>query len=244
MRMLATRRIGSGIGLAKAELVARTLEREIRDGRAPHGAPLASETALTRRFAVSRNTVRRGLELLAQQGLITTRTGVGSFVTYNGTTIDGALGWSVALSREAGEVETRVLDIRQGPCARADGALGGGGVYLCVDRLRFCTVFGHGISLERSRLPWRDGFARLVTDGLVGNSISATLASFGLVPAGGREVAGVLPALGPEEAAIMGRVSGTPMLRLERMVRDAGGVWLEYVDSLLDPERFGLQVDF
>jgi len=241
MRTPGTQRIGQ----AKAELVADTLEREIRDGRAPHGAPLASETALTRRFAVSRNTIRRGLMLLARQGLITTRIGIGSFVTYNGTTIDAALGWSVALSREAGQVETRVLDIRRGPCGRADAAMDAGdGNYLCIDRLRFCTAAGHGISLERSRMPWREGFDRLLAEGLVDGSISATLAAFGLLPAMGREVAGVLPALGPVDAAIMGRAPGAPMLRLERLVRDAQGACIEYVDSLLDPSRFGLRVDF
>ena len=68
------------VGLPKAELVARTLAREIREGRVAHGAQLDSEGGLMRRFEVSRNTVRRGLEILARQGLITTRTGIGSFV--------------------------------------------------------------------------------------------------------------------------------------------------------------------
>lgn len=236
------------VGLAKAERVAFALERDIRNGRAPHGAALASETELTRRFSVSRNTVRRGLKLLAEQGLITTRTGIGSFVTYNGSAMDAAQGWSLALAREGDAVETQVLDIRRGPCGRANRFLDAAGVeagdYLCVDRLRFCRSEGRGISLERSRLPWREGFDRLLRDGLVDGSISATLAAFGLVPASGCEAAGVLPALGPEEAAMMGRQPGTPMLRLERVVRDGQGQCLEYVESLLDPVRFGLRMEF
>jgi GntR family transcriptional regulator len=235
-----------GVGLAKAEHVARTLEREIRDGHAPHGAALASETELTRRFAVSRNTVRRGLKLLVRRGLITTRVGIGSFVTYDGRTIDGAQGWTLALSRSGRDVETRLLAIRKGPCDRADAFRddGGTGDYLCVDRMRFCPVEGMGISLERSRLPWRQGFEALVEGGLPGGSISATLAAFGLTPASGREGAAVLPGLGASEAAILGRVPGTPMLRLERLVRDAEGTCIEYVESLLDPAHFGLQVEF
>jgi GntR family transcriptional regulator len=235
---------GRRVGLAKAERVAFALERDIRDGRAPHGAALESETELTRRFAVSRNTVRRGLKLLAEQGLITTRTGIGSFVTYNGSTMDGALGWTVALAREGGAVETRMLDLRRGPCARADAALGATGEYLCVDRLRLCRTAGHAISLERSRLPWRAGFERLLQGGLVDGSISATLVAFGLVQASGWEAAGVLPALGAEDAAMMGRAPGQPMLRLERVVRDGQGGGIEYVESLLDPVRFGLRVEF
>lgn len=234
------------VGVAKAELVARTLEREIRQGRAPHGAALASETELQRRFDVSRNTVRRGLKLLVRRGLITTRVGIGSFVTYDGSTIDGAQGWTVALSRAGRDVVTRLLAIRKGPCARADAFRDDSdtGDYLCVDRMRFCPVEGLGISLERSRLPWRQGFQALVDGGLPDGSISATLAAFGLIPASGCEGAAVLPALGVEEAALLGRACGTPMLRLERLVRDADGACIEYVESLLDPVHFGLRVEF
>ena len=38
-----------------------------------HGAKLESEHQLVRRFEVSRATVRKGLEVLAEKGLITTR---------------------------------------------------------------------------------------------------------------------------------------------------------------------------
>jgi GntR family transcriptional regulator len=41
-----------------------------------------------RRFDVSRNTVRKGLEALTGKGLITTRVGIVSFVTFNGSMID------------------------------------------------------------------------------------------------------------------------------------------------------------
>ena len=52
------------IGLAKSEQVARTLERDIRAGRLSNGDLIDSEAGLMRRFSVSRNTVRRGLEML------------------------------------------------------------------------------------------------------------------------------------------------------------------------------------
>ncbi len=90
------------VGLAKSEQVAETLEREIRQGRLARGDQLESEGNLMQRFAVSRNTVRRGLDILSRRGLIRTRTGIGSFVTYDGATIDSALGWTVALSDSEG----------------------------------------------------------------------------------------------------------------------------------------------
>lgn len=232
------------IGLPKSELVARTLEREIRDGRLLHGDQLDSEGGLMRRFSVSRNTVRRGLEILARQGLITTRTGIGSFVTYDGTTIDSNLGWTVALSHGEGAVETRLLGIARGSSLRADARLGAGGSYLRIDRLRVCRKAGWGISLERSRLPWREGFAPILTGGLEGGSLNATLAAIGLAAASGQEVVGVIPALSPVDAGIMARPAGAPMLRLERVTRTTEGDTLEYVESILDPTRFGLRIDF
>ncbi len=230
--------------MAKSEIVAHTLEREIREGRFGHGDQLDSEGGLMRRFSVSRNTVRRGLALLARQGLITTRTGIGSFVTYNGTTIDSNLGWTTALSCGIGEVTTRVLVIWQGACAKADRHFGEKSAYLCIDRLRFCEAAGCGISLERSRLPWRDPFEAVLAAGLSGGSLNRTLNEMGLAAAGGQEIAGVIPALSKPDAAIMERRPGSPMLRLERVTRCADGSALEYVESILDPARFGLRVDF
>jgi GntR family transcriptional regulator len=229
------------VGLPKAELVARTLAREIREGRVAHGAQLDSEGGLMRRFEVSRNTVRRGLEILARQGLITTRTGIGSFVTYDGTPIDSNLGWTVALAQD-GATETRLLDLSRGGCAMADRCLGRAGDYLRVDRVRLSG--GLGISLERSRLPWRSGFAPVLRDGLTGGSLNRTLQDMGLRAAKGREVAGVLAALTPADAATMARPAGQPMLRLERVTQGADGAVLEVVESLLDPDRFGLRIEF
>jgi GntR family transcriptional regulator len=232
------------VGAAKSERVAGSLEADIRAGRMAHGDQLDSEGRLMQRFAVSRNTVRRGLELLASKGLITTRTGIGSFVTYDGTTIDSALGWTVALAHGAGRVETRLLDLRRAGCPRADAALGGTGDYLCLDRLRYSHDAGCGISLERSRLPWRAAFQAVLEGGLTDGSLSRTLADLGLAAAGGAETATVLPALSAVDAAIMGRRAGQPMLRLERVTRGQDGGVLEWVDSLLDPAHFGLRIAF
>lgn len=232
-------------GMPKSELVARTLEREIREGRVGHGEQLESAGELMRRFSVSRNTVRRGLEILTQQGLITTRTGIGSFVTYDGTTIDSNLGWTVALSSGTGTVETHVLAFERGTSDDADKRLDTDkGDYLCLDRLRFCNSDKKGISLERSRLPWRPEFKPLLDAGLSGGSLNQTLSELGLASASGQEVAGVIPALSDNDAAQMKREPGTPMLRLERVTRCANGSVLEYVESILDPDRFGLRIDF
>ncbi len=235
--------------LAKSELVAHALAREIKAGQVLRGDQLDSEGALMRRFEVSRNTVRRGLQMLVDQGLITTRTGIGSFVTYQGDVIDDRKGWSVALSEVPERLETRLLDLRRGSCARSDAFLSlrdlpAPGDYLCIDRLRLSCETGEGVSLERSRLPWRDVFAAIPVAGLVDDSLSRTLLAQGLSATTGEELAGVLSALGDADATCMRRPVGGPMLRLHRLTRAADGSLLELVESLLDPNRFGLRMVF
>lgn len=225
--------------------VARTLEREIRAGKFSRGDRLASENALVRRFSVSRNTVRKGLEELTRQGLITTRGGIGSFVTYDGASIDDALGWTMALSRSADVVETRVLRIQRAACPMASAFLDvTPDDFLHVDRIRLLEGGGVGISLERSRSPWRAAFDDVLANGLVDGSLNETFASIGLAIDHGEEWAEVMPALPEEDARAMGRAATEPMLRLRRVTRTAAGEVIEFVESLLDPRRFGLHLEF
>lgn len=233
------------VGLSKSMQVAQTLEREIRSGQIPHGDLLASEAALMRRFSVSRNTVRKGLEQLARQGMITTRSGIGSFVTYDGQMIDNALGWTLALAREESEIVTRVLDISRGASALGAEKLGDGMAdALRLDRLRVLSESGLGISLERSRLPWQAAFQEVLAQGLPDGSLNRVLVESGVNVASGEEWAEVLPSLSEADAVLMARPAGTPMLLMKRLTRNASGQVIEYVESLLDPERFGLHLTF
>jgi GntR family transcriptional regulator len=62
------------------ERVHGALADDIEHGRLPPNARLPSERDLSRRFAVSRVTVRRALAELAREGRVTTSTGLGWFV--------------------------------------------------------------------------------------------------------------------------------------------------------------------
>lgn len=232
------------VGVPKAERVARTLEQDIREGRLPHGDQLESESTLMRRFSVSRNTVRKGLETLVRQGLITTRKGMGSFVTYGGELIDSSLGWTLALSQGSRNIETRMLGIRQGTCTIADDVLGTQQTYLCIDRLRYCNESNQGISLERSRLPWRDAYSVIMESGLEEDSLNQTLVNSGLITRSGEEWVGVIPSLPKVDALVMQRAAGQPMMRLRRITRAEDGSVIEFVESVLDPDRFGMHMEF
>jgi GntR family transcriptional regulator len=234
----------AAVAAAKPERVASALEAEIRSGQIPYGERLQSEQELVRRFSVSRTTVRKGLEELSSKGLIVTRMGVGSFVTFNGQTINDAVGWSRALADAGADIATRVLRIEKIEDAALAAQLGiDGSTFIAVDRLRSLAPGGRAISVERSRLPWLEVLQDLPRTGLREGSLTATMHALGLVPDHGEEWAEIHP-LESEEAALLGSKTGAAFLRTRRLVRAANGRPIEYVVSLLDPDFFALHLEF
>ncbi|WP_373505452.1 GntR family transcriptional regulator [Aestuariivirga sp.] len=232
------------IAAAKPDRVASALERDIRSGKLSYGARLESENALVRRFEVSRTTVRKGLETLAGKGLITTRTGIGSFVTFDGQTIDNALGWTRALANQKDVVETRVLRLeRVRDKSLASLLMTASADFIAIDRTRSLKGKGRVVSIERSRVPVRAELEHVLKTGLTRNSLSATFKEAGLIAAAGEEWAEI-ECLSKADAAIAGVKAGTPFLRTRRLVRDARGGPLEHVVSLLDPRHFALHLAF
>lgn len=231
-------------GLSKSEDIAAEIESDIVSGRLPNGTRLDSENALVARFSASRNTVRKGLEDLASRGLIVTRNGIGSFVTFSGQTIDSQLGWSRALERVGSGTETEILQL----AVLSDGALAESlglesNEFLALDRVRRLTDSGQAISLERSRVPLVPELRDLPLRGLIENSLNSSLAAVGLYPNHGEEWAEVSE-LGTADARILGRRRGASYLRLRRLSRTADERIMEHVVSLLDPRYFGLHLSF
>lgn len=71
--------------------IMQALKKEIAAKAFPNGK-LPSEAALCERFTAARETVRRALRELIRQDLVTTRNGVGTFVTRRGARTSGLLG--------------------------------------------------------------------------------------------------------------------------------------------------------
>ncbi|WP_031360169.1 GntR family transcriptional regulator [Caballeronia sordidicola] len=233
------------VGRSKAHMVAATIEQEILTGRLPFGQQLESENELVERFAVSRNTVRKGLDLLTSGGLITRKGGIGSFVTFNGQALDGTLGWTTAIEK-AGGAQTRLLQI----ALVEDETLAQElklerTTFVAIDRMRVIGADAQAqcISLERSRLPFNDDLAALPLEGLVGGSLNRTLIEHGMVPHHGEQWAEVV-GLEAADARLLKRRTGTSFLRSRRVTRDRDERIIEYVVSLLDPAFFALHLEF
>jgi GntR family transcriptional regulator len=227
----------------KHERVAAVLAREIRSGVVRRGARLPGEVELAKRFSVSRNTVRAALAVLAGDNLITTRTGKGSFVLFDGRPLDGRLGWTHALSEQG--VETRMRTVRI-ELTQDRGLAERVGLespeLIVIERVRQLTD-GTAISLERSRIPALDTLRELPGTGLVNGSISATLNRAGLYLDHCRQRLRGRP-LNPTEAALLGRPGGTWFLDTERTSWTADDRFAEQSDCLLDPEHFELSLSY
>jgi GntR family transcriptional regulator len=227
-----------GVNL-KHERIASILAREIRSGRVEHGTQLPGELELARRFSVSRNTVRSALAVLNEDGLITTRTGKGSFVLFDGRPLDDRLGWSYALAGQGVETQVRVLRLAhiQDPELAERLDLDSPDV-IVIERLRV-IVGGEAISIERSRVPAVGELADLPERGLDNDSITAALSRAGLHLDHCEQRLRGRP-LSSEEAELLGRPEGTWFLHTQRTSWTADDRFAEQVDSLLDPRHFEL----
>lgn len=229
-----------GAGL-KHERIAAVLAREIRSGRVRRGSRLPGEVELARRFSVSRTTVRAALAVLTEDGLITTRTGKGSFVLFDGRPLDDQLGWTHALAEQGVRTEVRVVRLAVEHDAGLAAELGlDSPDVVVVERVR-SIVGGEAISLERSRLPAVGVLRDLPDRGLVDGSIVATLSAAGFhVDHCAQRLRG--RPLERAEAELLGRAEGTWFLHTRRTSWTADDRFAEQVDSLLDPRHFELSL--
>jgi GntR family transcriptional regulator len=228
---------------AKYRRIADSLTSRIRRGEIGKGSRLPGELDLAKSYEVSRSTIRQALAELQQAGLIETWTGAGSFVRYDGAYLDDQIGWAEALARQGVVTQARILRLDRIIDTVLAQDLGlAEAVFLALDRVR-STRYGEAISLERSRLPWTDGFADVLRRGLVENSLQRTLEALGIRSIGGSEAV-QLTRLSAAEADLLGRAEGDAFLATRRTVHGADGVVVERVDSLLHPDHFKLQFGF
>ncbi|MBP0495151.1 GntR family transcriptional regulator [Pararoseomonas indoligenes] len=197
------------------------LHEDLRNGRLPVGAALPSEKELCERFGVSRITVRRAMDTLAQEGLIHRSAGRAARVA------EPRLVQAVAAFEDSsGPLRlvrgTRVellgfeWQLADGAVARALGIEEGDQV-LRIARLRRqeeAPVF-HTVTY----LPAEIG-AAINRRALEESALQEVLAAAGFIAAGTERQMGAAPC--PKAvAALLGLRTGAPTFRTERLTRDA-----------------------
>lgn len=227
----------------KHEAVADEIADAIRSGELRTGSRLAGENELAQKFSVSRGTIRRALSELAQRDLIDTRTGSGSFVTFDGANLDDTEGWARALLSAGARVTTENLRVEAIVDPELAATLGTPSInFIAIDRLRR-LIDGPVVSIERSIVPAVAHLANIPTHGLIDGSLTRTLHSAGLRVASGEQWVQVAP-LNAIDAALFDQPEGTPYLHSTNVNRDARGAFVEKLVSVLDPTRFRFHLKF
>lgn len=232
----------------KRAVVVEELAGRIRRGEFSKGQQLEGEHRLAEEFAVSRGTIRQALGELQRQRLISTQSGIGSFVTFDGHQLDSRSGWAQALADVGAGLSTTVLGVAhisgpEVPLLPEGLALPEG---IAVRRIRSSTGPNGDErvhSFECSTIPATGTLANLPATGLVDGSLSKTLEFEGLVAASGQQRVDV-HMLDERQAGILQRQPGTAFLRSVRTSFDAKGRFVEHVVSLLDPAHFTLHLEF
>lgn len=220
------------------ERVAGVLRQEIEAGRWRPGERIPGELELAETYGVSRNTVRRAMNTLANANLVRRRQGQGTFVAEQGvshvlgdlksfTEIISDLGMTPGLTDPTIRVDARPPD-------EAREFLPGAFLWR-IERTR--TANGKPFSLMQSWLPDAVGFDISVEALREAQSLYQLLAEKGLRPAQATEIIRAEAAT-PEEAVLLQVPAGFPLLTIYRWTTDSRGTPIEYVRSTQPGNRF------
>ena len=230
---------------AKARRVYLSLRDQITGGELRDGQSLPGEQKLAETFGVSRVTVRRALDALAQGGLIERRVGSGTKVRARPSGgRPAAMDFNTLMPQlvEMGQQTTaRLLSFSYGTApdfvAVAMGLDGAGKVQIATRvRLARDVPFSHLTTYVPAQIAQNYSENDLATTPLfkllersgvqikeAHQSVSATLA-------------------GPDVAEALDVAVGSALLSLRRVVRDVEGNGVEYLSGLYRPDMFRLEM--
>lgn len=215
----------------------------IRSGRYRPGELLPTEEAFATQFGVSRITIRRAMDALAQAKLIERQQGKGTFVR------KGAMSLPVEvptysmieqISRIGATTAVKVFEFGQ---------------QLPPPEVRAAFAVGDEETLQRAvRVRYQDGEPLIHLTTYVSPLIGATISRedmermslYSLIRRAGRQIARGEQTISAELASpvISQRLNvkiGAPLLSVTRMMNDAAGEPIEHLHFLCSPERFQLR---
>ncbi len=229
----------------KARRVYLLLRDEISNGRFTEGEFLPGENRLADTLKVSRITVRRALDALAADGWIEKKIGAGSVVLSRRNDDEKIAANFATLIPQLVEFDRKTTarllsfsyDQPSRAVARALGLPEGEKVQTAV-RVRLSN--GEPFSYLTTHVP--EDIARNYDEADL-----ATQPLFRLLERSGVQVEGADQTVtatlaGPDVAEALEVSVGSPLLSLERIVRDANGRGVEHLSALYRPDRFRLEM--
>jgi GntR family transcriptional regulator len=215
--------------------LALKLREQISDGQFSSGDALPSERELCSLMGASRVTVRKAIEMLIEEGLLSRRQGSGTYVTQR-IQAPGSNLTSFSEDAEArGETTSTIwMEKTEGVASDEEARLLELALNAAVFRLsRVRMADGEPLAIENAVVP-ADMLGGVST---LGNSLYQALAESGNRPISGNQKIRAALA-GPNEAALLAIPEGNEILRIERLTRRADGRPVELTRSAYRGERY------
>jgi GntR family transcriptional regulator len=216
------------------------LRERIRSGAFPLGAVLPGEQDLTQVFNVSRITVKRALNELASAGLVSRHRGRGTVVTYNATVpvVKGSFDNLMEALRVMGlSTQVELLGVSRLPATPEIGELLGLPSGVPVQRAeRVRKLEGEPFSYIVTHLPI-DIAGGFEADDLAHKPMLDLLEGAGHIAASAEQWITACSA-DPAAAQALKIATGSPLLKIVRVMKNAEGAPIEAVQGYYRPERF------
>ena len=217
--------------------MANEIKAQIASGELRQNEQLMTEMELSREFGFSRITVRKALELLVEEDILSKRQGVGAFVTGKKPVRSMNVMMSFTQTCEANgqKATSRLLFAGLNEARPADIKLLGvkeGDSVISLRRLRFCDnvpVMVEEVRLQRS-------FAYLLGEDLTG-SLHKMLAENGIKVVKGVKTISISCAT-KEESSLLGMGEGTALLLQRDISYDENGQAVYRSKSVINADRY------
>lgn len=208
------------------------LVERITSGTWKPGAGIPNEVELSRELGVSVGTVRKALDVMEQEHLITRRQGRGTFVN-DQTSDDLASRFNRIFDRDGGQLGMEILksEAKSARASEEEAAqlrMRSGENVIRVRRVQ--TSNGRRILLEQIAMP-ESRFPGLSTKGFVPHRIVAIAQQFGVLLGGAKERVRVARASASIAEALAIDVD-TPLLELDRVVYSIDGRPVEWRSAM------------
>jgi GntR family transcriptional regulator len=232
------------IDTSKTHRLYLLLKERITSGALPPGQRLPSEPSLAATHGLSRVTIRRALDGLSREGLITRQPGSGTFVTQPGSPppvvadLSNMLAHLVAMGR-ATRVKLLSFAYVTPPAAVAT-ALQLRDSERAQHSLRVRYMDEAPFSLLSTYVPERIGVTYSESD-LVATPLLELLERSGVAAAKAHQTISATLA-SPDVAEALGVEIGSPLLSLTRVVLGADGRGIEYLSALYRPDRHAFRM--
>lgn len=221
------------------------LRDAIVSGELSAGSRLPSEPALAEQHKVSRVTLRKVLEQLAQEKLIIRKAGAGTFVASRSIEQPMVADLSDLLSQlvnMGSSTQVKLLSFGYGPApAQVANALNLPDGAIVQSSIRVRHVDEAPFSYLTVYVPEKLGRQYSRSD-LAQTPLITLLERSGIVLSRASQVVRAALA-GPEVAEALEVEIGSPLLSIVRTISDENGTGIEYLHGLYRPDRYAFQLD-